>query len=121
MDTTGHARRRRVKAHTEELKAQVLAQCEEPGASVARVARDHGLNANLVHTWRREQRGPAQAAPAVRAGAGEFVALALPQPASPACPGDIRVELRRAGTTITVTWPAAAASDCAAWLAQWLR
>lgn len=118
MDTTGHARRRKVRAHPEELKAQVLAQCEEPGASVARVAREHGLNANLVHTWRRQQREPAQA---TQAPTGEFMALALPQPASPACTGDIRVELRRAGTTITVSWPAAGASDCAAWLVQWLR
>jgi transposase len=32
-----------------------LAACEEPGASVAAVAQAHGLNANLVHKWRRAQ------------------------------------------------------------------
>jgi len=32
-----------------------LAACEEPGASVAAVAQAHGLNANLVHKWRRCQ------------------------------------------------------------------
>ena len=30
-----------------------------PGASVARVARDHGVNANQVFTWRR-QHAPGQ-------------------------------------------------------------
>jgi transposase len=32
-----------------------LAACDEPGASVAAVAQAHGLNANLVHKWRRGQ------------------------------------------------------------------
>jgi transposase len=47
--------------HGRELKALVLAECAEPGASVARVALKHGLNANLVHKWRRRSRpgGPA--------------------------------------------------------------
>ena len=34
--------------HGAELKAKVLAECDEPGASVAAVAQSHGLNANLV-------------------------------------------------------------------------
>ena len=49
-----HASRRR---HSAELKDKVLAACEEPGASVAAVAQVHGLNANLVHKWRRCQDG----------------------------------------------------------------
>jgi transposase len=36
-----------------ELKAKVLAECERPGASVAQVALAHGVNANLVHGWRK--------------------------------------------------------------------
>ena len=42
--------------HGGELKAQVLAECDGPGASVAAVAQTHGLNANLVHKWRRAER-----------------------------------------------------------------
>ena len=34
-------------------KAQVLAECDEPGASVAKVAMAHGINANVVHRWRQ--------------------------------------------------------------------
>ena len=39
--------------HGEQFKAQVLAACAEPGASVSAVALSFGLNANLVHQWRR--------------------------------------------------------------------
>jgi transposase-like protein len=35
--------------HSEELKTRVLAECMQQGASVAKVAMSHGLNANLVH------------------------------------------------------------------------
>jgi transposase len=37
--------------HGAELKAKVLAACNEPGASIAAVALSHGLNANLVRNW----------------------------------------------------------------------
>ena len=39
--------------YSAELKAQVLAQCDVPGASVAQVAMSHGINANVVHRWRQ--------------------------------------------------------------------
>ena len=38
--------------HGAEFKAKVLADCDEPGASVSGVAMAHGLNANLVRQWR---------------------------------------------------------------------
>ena len=38
--------------HSDEFKAQVLAACDEPGASISGIALAHGLNANLVHKWR---------------------------------------------------------------------
>ena len=73
-----HSREPR-RRHGEELKAKVLAACDEPGASVAAVARAHDLNANLVHKWRRG-RGTAaadRASPVVDVAAtnvGEFIA-----------------------------------------------
>ncbi|WP_081593583.1 IS66-like element accessory protein TnpA [Rhizobium mesoamericanum] len=33
---------------------QLVAACLEPGVSVSRLAREHGLNANLVHKWIRK-------------------------------------------------------------------
>ncbi len=43
---------------TVEEKRAIVAEALEPGASVAQVARRHGVNANLVFMWRRlAQRG----------------------------------------------------------------
>jgi transposase len=106
--------------HGDELKAKVLAECDEPGASVAAVAQLHELNANLVHKWRRERRPRAaatEAAPLDSKVAGAFVALQLPPPPAP----DIRIELRRGATTISIAWPGQTAMECAAWLREWLR
>lgn len=47
--TSTTVRRRR---HGASLKAQILPECERPGASIAAVAMAHGVNANLVHKWR---------------------------------------------------------------------
>jgi transposase len=99
--------------HSAELKAQVLSECAQPGASVASVAMSHGINANVVHKWRRT----AGAAPLALAS---FVPVALPAPAPPV-PADIRMELRRGATSMTITWPAEAAADCAAWMRELLR
>ena len=123
METGTKVPRRR---HSEELKAQVLAACAEPGASVAAVAQSHGLNANLVHKWRRG-RGATRLAPAsgVRSAVtanAEFIALALPAAASAqariAPAADIRIEWRRGAATIAVSWPVSAAPECARWLLQ---
>ena len=110
--------------HDAELKARVLAACDGPGASVAAVARAYELNANLVHKWRRGVAPTAGPPASSRAGhvAGEFIALALPsRQAVPAALADIRIELRRGATSVAVSWPLAAADQCAAWLRQWLR
>ncbi|WP_440292442.1 IS66-like element accessory protein TnpA [Halopseudomonas sp. Lyrl_26] len=34
-----------------EFKASIVAQCRQPGVSVARIALDNELNANLVRRW----------------------------------------------------------------------
>jgi len=39
-----------------ELKRQIVEESLVPGASVARVARVHGVNANQVFAWRRQYR-----------------------------------------------------------------
>ena len=111
--------------HSGEFKAEVLRACREPGASVAGIALARGVNANLVHRWLRLAAPPSAAKLAERPaeGGGEFVALRLPAPpvvaALPA--PDIRIELRRGATAVTVSWPMAGSADCAAWLREWLR
>lgn len=100
----------------------VIGECMRPGVSMAAVALEHSLNANLLRKWviDAEQAGPrAPAAPEeVHAPTPMFVPLAL---TAPPVEGEIRIELQRSGTTVSIVWPAAAAANCAAWLSDWLR
>lgn len=48
---TATARRRR---YDPAVKQQIVEQTLVPGASVARIAREHGLNANQLFKWRRQ-------------------------------------------------------------------
>ena len=50
-----------------------------------------------------------------------FVPVNLPQPDVAVQSPDIRIELQRGCTAVTVTWPASAASECAAWMRELLR
>jgi transposase len=111
MEDAKPATRRR---HDDELKRLVLEECNKPGASVARIALSHGLNANLVHRWRRL----AQAGPPTGAVTSTFVPLTIEQPTPPA---NFRIELQRGPVSVVVNWPAPAMSDCAAWLREILR
>mgnify|MGYP000993161014 CR=1 FL=1 len=122
MDAMEHARRKKVREHPAELRQQVLNECAQPGASVAKVAQAHGLNANLVHAWRKQERDKLvrHDDSATPAAAAEFIALPLVSPASTSLP-DIRIELRRGATTVSINWPGQAAGECAAWLREWLR
>src|SRR4249920_3169565 len=101
MDTENSRKRRRYGA---ELKARVLAECQRPGASVAKVAMAHGINANIVHGWRKlareagavavsEQLVPVTVASAVQRSADDRA---------------IEIELRRGGVTVKLSWPMSA-------------
>ena len=60
---SGKTRRR----YGAQFKAMVLAQCDEPGMSVAQVAMSHGINDNVLHRWRQLARQQRSA----RHGAGD--------------------------------------------------
>jgi transposase len=67
-------------------KSELVALCRQPGASVSRLARECGVNANQVSRWLREHghgdgRGRKAVAGTVSAPAA-FVAVSMP-PASP--------------------------------------
>ena len=116
MDTIEPKKRTRVRAYPPEFKARLVAESHQPGASVAKVALAHGLNANMLHTWRREVRGNASS-PERKT---EFVPLPLAAPV-PAPGTVIRIELRHGATGIAVAWPMEAADACAAWMRELLR
>ncbi|MBN8503091.1 MAG: transposase [Burkholderiales bacterium] len=110
--------------YSEMEKAQVLAECAQPGASVAKVALAHGVNANVVHRWRQLAR---EGTPSATVQRSEFIALPLPAltapctSAAPAPSADIRIELQRGPLALRITWPTSAAQELAAWTRELLR
>lgn len=123
------------RVHGAEFKAQVLAKCQRPGASVAAVALAHGLNVNLLRKWLVGRGIKRTGLPAPRtvtrtepaAAKCEGAALQfIPVEVAPASPttddaaavgtSDIHIELTRGGTRLSVRWPSTQAASCAAWL-----
>ena len=114
--------------HGAELKTWVLQQCASPGASVAKVAMSHGVNANVVHGWRklaRERDGIALPPPSpttlpaqTAASVPQFLPVSVAQTTSPPAPVDIQIELRRGAAAMKITWPIAAAAECATWMCE---
>ena len=86
---------------------------------MASVAMARSINANLLRRWVREAEMPQTKALAKAVPSDSFVPLQLPEPVAPA--PEIRIEVRRGATTITVAWPMAAAADCAGWMRELLR
>jgi len=125
MEIEKPSRRRRT--HPEEFKQAVIAACGEAGASVAGIALANSVNANQVRRWMRERgiEPPSRSLP-VRSISPErgvelaFVPVPIPPPIVSGIP-DIRIEVQRGHTALKIEWPGQAASDCAAWLRDWLR
>ena len=124
--------------YSAQLKSQVVGECEVPGASVARVAMAHGINANVVHSWRQIARTTLRSTgtallPTTTPTPTHFVPLVLPSvvkppqhsvpPSSAALapapasltPHHIEVELHRGTTTLKLLWPATATAQLSAW------
>jgi transposase len=119
LDTMATDKKRVRRNHSPELKAQVLAECEVPGASVAKVAMAHGINANIVHGWRKLARQVMQpiAAPA-------FVPVRIEPSApisTPAASPCIDIELRRGALSVRIAWPLLATAELSAWMRELLR
>jgi transposase len=110
--------------YSTELKLQVVQTCAQPGASIAGVALQHGINTNIVHRWIREH---GQGTLVVQSQAFVPVTLSTePEPVATnpnvvdATP-EIRMELRRGTSSVTVMWPSKLVGECGAWLREWLR
>ena len=63
---------RKRRRHRADLKAQILAECDVPGASVTEIAMTHGFNPNKLHGWRKLAREAGAVAVTV-----QFVPLAV--------------------------------------------
>ena len=114
MEAEKSRKRRR---YTRELKEQIIAECEAPGASVAKVALSHGINANIVHGWRKLA---GRVAPVIVRP--EFVPVTVAS-AERARAEDrtVELELRRGAVVIKMLWPMDATAELSAFTRELLR
>jgi transposase len=111
--------------HSKAFKDDAVAACREPGVSLASVALERQVNANLLRRWvkgaeakdamaRIVEAAPAPAVPT-------FVPMKMAAPKDGAGKeGPIRVRIRKGASRITIEWPASAGSSCALWLRELL-
>ena len=93
---------RKRRQYTPEFKAQLVAESQNPGASVSRIALDNDLNVNLLRRWIKESKQASQQpTPA-------FVPIHLPAAATPAVQksNSIRIEIPQPSGPIVLEWPA---------------
>lgn len=116
--------RRRRRTHSVAFKAEAVAACHKPDASIAACALERSINANLLRRWVIEAERAAGGAlvPASNAKAaheGSF--MSVPLPGRPVDEAPIRIEVRRGSMTLSVHWPRSALHECAMWLKDVLR
>ena len=113
------------RTHSAEFKAQVLSECQQPGASVAAVAVARGLNPNVVRKWLAGQNlkrmDATMPATAPHVQPLQFVAVELAKPEHrlanlPASQPDIRIKLERGGLQLKLQCAASAGPAYAALL-----
>ena len=119
------------RSYSPEFKAQLVAACRIPGMSVASVARNHGINHNILHRWLRELSdcGQARIHSAADLTPPGFIELPMPQalpvPSPPITPliteGCVHLELQRGELSLKLSWAASSAAECAVWLRELLR
>ena len=109
--------RRQRRRYTDEYKASLVAQCQQPYVSVAAIALSHDINANLLRKWIREY-GQVQSRPSdqrlqatpINASFVEVTPTASPPPltAHQQSPntGLIMVELPSKQGPVRLHWPA---------------
>jgi transposase len=125
MDMMANGQEVRRRRYSEELKQQVLIECEGPNASVAKVAMAHGINANVVHSWRKRVREALGAPDAIALQEPTFVPMMLPPPpaatAVSASATQVQVQIKRGAVVISVDWPLEAAAQLGIWTRELLK
>lgn len=97
LPTPGKTRRRR---HTPEFKAKIVNLSKEPDTSIALLAQQYQLNANLIHKWRRETKTESQ----------RFLPLPIATRSTSA--ETVRIEFG----ALTIHWPLSHIDNALPWL-----
>ena len=113
--------RRTRRTYSGEFKAQLVAACQQAGASVAALALHHGINANLLHRWRREHERRLALAGNEHAGGGSLqtepmaqTSLAAPLGASAVAHSHTAVAQAAPAFVAMALHPPSIASSCTA-------
>jgi len=119
----GSGRRRR-RMYSAEFKAEAVAACRKPHASIAGCALERAINANLLRRWvieaeRPESKPPVPALSAPSTCNESFVRVPLSAQAGDDTP--IRIQVRRGPMRLSVQWPRSAMHECAVWLREVLK
>ena len=118
--------RRRRSTYTPRFKSKAVAACMQPGVSIASLAMDLRVNANVLRRWIRE----VEHASLIQSTAVEPVAISAPHlvPVSvspelpaPATSADLRITVQQGGASLEIICPASAEVRCATLLREWLR
>ena len=118
------------RTYTAQFKAELVAACGQPGVSIAGLAGQHGMNANVLHRWLKEHQrsGRHQLAahsPAAALGPTSSLAAFIPLQLPPVTPQpeapEIKVELRKGVLSMSVTWPVSATAEFARWAGAMLK
>jgi transposase-like protein len=113
------------RTYSPEFKAQLVAACRIPGMSVASVARNHGINHNILHRWLRElpDTAPARLPQTTHKAVPAFIELPIAESIAPAVvtADTVHVEIQRGDLSVKLSCSARAAPACAQWLLELLR
>ena len=101
---TGRTRR----TYSASFKAELIAQCRQVGVSCSAVAISRGMNPNVPRRWIKEADHPGDAAAqADKRIDGDVKPVPMPAPPPPvfnAALVNVRIDIERNGTTVSVLW-----------------
>jgi transposase len=131
-ETSRYATRRTHRTYTREFKAELVAACQVPGASIAAIAGAHAMNANVLHRWLKEHANSGchgrtdsdnanRSSVALRQHIPAFIPVQLPTPGPEPEAHAIEVDIRKGTLTMRIKWPASASADFASWAAGILK
>ena len=106
--------------HSKEFKQSAVAACRAPGVSLASVALERRINANLLRRWVKTAEAKAAAASIVQTVAADaaptFIPVRVTRPVKRDGEAPIRIKVRKGSTQIVVEWPMTNPAACVGWL-----
>ena len=129
-EISDNASRRTHRTYTAQFKAELVAACQQPGVSIASLAGQHAMNANVLHRWLKEHErsgchqlvanscaGVLETTPSIPAFIPVQLSPATPQPEAQ----EIKIDLRKGALSMVVTWPVSSTAEFASWAAAILK